>query len=433
MNICLLNDSFPPVIDGVSNTVLNYAEIISQDLGNCVVATPDYPGVTDDYEFPVYRYRSLNTTKLVGYRAGWPFEASTILNIASGKPDLIHSHCPVSSTMLARALRDATGAPAVMTYHTKFDIDIRNAVRSNLLQEAAIRFLVNNIEACDEVWTVSHGAGKNLESLGYSGTWRVMENGVDLPKERADEATVRRTVSEYDLPAGVPVFLFVGRLMWYKGIRLITDGLASYGADGRDYRVVFVGNGMEEQEIRDYVSSCGIGDRAIFTGAVRDREALRGWYTYADLLLFPSTFDTNGLVVREAAACGLPSLLIEGSCAAEGVEDGHNGFLIREDAEDLAELLRTLTREKCREVGETAQTELYMSWEDSVRRAWDRYAEIVDEWRSGRMKKRVLTPAEDLTDMALQIRGALEKVREKIGDSSPHPIFGHRSGKRSKR
>ena len=58
--------------------------------------------------------------------------------------------------------------------------------------------------AFDEVWTVSHGAGENLRSLGYEGDWRVMPNGVDFAKGRVEEEIVRETCRDFDLPAGVP-------------------------------------------------------------------------------------------------------------------------------------------------------------------------------------------------------------------------------------
>ena len=66
-------------------------------------------------------------------------------------------------------------APLVLTYHTKYDIDIAKAVKRRLLQESAIRALVQNVNACDEVWVVSRGAGENLRSLGYEGEYTVME------------------------------------------------------------------------------------------------------------------------------------------------------------------------------------------------------------------------------------------------------------------
>ena len=161
LNICLVNDSFPPEIDGVSNAVKNYADIISKKHGKVTVVTPNNPEADDrTFRFPVLRYPSVDLTKLVGYYAGFPFSPEVQRKLAAEKFDLIHSHCPITSTMLARSLRDRIGVPVVMTYHTKFDIDIANAISVKLLQEEAKKILVQNIAACDEVWTVSRGAGE---------------------------------------------------------------------------------------------------------------------------------------------------------------------------------------------------------------------------------------------------------------------------------
>ena len=385
-NICLINDSFPPVIDGVANAVKNYAQILTENHGHAAVVTPYYPDVDDSgYPFPVYRYPSMSLSKKLGYRAGIPFSPELMTKLEDERFSLIHSHCPVSSTLLARSLRDQIKAPVVLTYHTKFDIDIANAVQSKLLQEELIRLLVRNISACDEVWTVSRGAGENLRSLGYEGDYVVMPNGVDFPKGRVSEEAVEEVTGGFDLPAGVPVLLFVGRMMWYKGIRIILDALKTLDGEGRNFRMVFVGGGGDKEEIQAYAQELALGEKVIFVEPIRDRERIRAWYCRADLFLFPSTFDTNGLVVREAAACALPSVLVRGSCAAEDAADGETGFLIEENAASMAETLRRLLNrpEQMRAVGEQAQQELYLSWEDSVANAWEGYGTVIEKYRSG--------------------------------------------------
>ena len=211
LNVCLINDSFPPEIDGVANAVTNYAQIITEKFGSAVVVTPDNPEADDSvYPFPVVRYPSVDMTKLVGYRAGFPFSAAVQKTLEAGNFDIIHSHCPITSTMLARSLRDRIKVPVVMTYHTKFDIDIANAIRGKLLQEEAKALLAANISACDEVWTVSRGAGENLRAIGYEGDYIVMPNGVDFPQGRVEDALIAQVTEGYDLPENVPVFLFVG-------------------------------------------------------------------------------------------------------------------------------------------------------------------------------------------------------------------------------
>ena len=386
-NVCLLNDSFPPEIDGVANAVTNYAEVISRELGRSTVVTPDNPEADDSvFSFPVLRYPSVDLTKLVGYYAGFPFSPEVQKKLVAEKFDIIHSHCPISSTLLARSLRDRIDVPVVMTYHTKFDIDIANAVSSRILQEEAKRMLVRNISACDEIWTVSRGAGENLHALGYQGDYVVMPNGVDFPLGRTEDRLTEEVTAGFDLPAGVPVFLFVGRMMWYKGIRIILDALKILRETGESFRMVFVGGGGDKEEIVAYAETLELGDRVFFCEPIHDRDRIRAWYCRADLFLFPSTFDTNGLVVREAAACGLGSILIKGSCAAEDVRDDISGFLIEENAESMAAKLRELCSapERMHEIGLGAQREIYISWNDAVKNAYERYGVVIENYRAGK-------------------------------------------------
>lgn len=414
LNVCLMNDSFPPVVDGVANAVVNYAKILTETEGLCAVATPEYPGVVDDYPFPVVRYPSLDTTKMTGYRAGNPFAPAAVAELAAMDFDIIHTHCPVVSTMLARSLREAIDKPIVFTYHTKFDIDIAKAIRGATLQEAAVKMLVNNVSACDEVWVVSSGAGENLRSLGYTGDYIVMPNGVDIPRGQAESRAVAALSEKWALPADKPVYLFIGRIMWYKGLRIILDGLKKVRDAGKDFCMVFVGDGQDRPAVEEYAAKLGLTDKCRFTGTERDRDTIRAWYTRADLLLFPSTFDTNGLVVREAAACSLGSVLIEGSCAAEGIVDGDTGILIPENGDGLAAALlrEDATRETFARIGETASEKIYLSWEDSVKNARAQYRSVVERWQSGELPHKRTTGVFELTG---DIAELMERARGSFG------------------
>ena len=384
--VCLLNDSFPPLIDGVANAVMNYARNMPENGMKGVVITPDHPQADDStFPYPVLRYPSIDLRKKMGYMAGVPFSPEMTHRLEGEEVALIHSHCPVMSTLMARQMRQIYDAPLVLTYHTKFDIEIDGMVKGKLLQEGSRKILVENISACDEVWTVSRGAGENLRALGYEGDYIVMPNGVDLPRARLSADAVAAATAGYDLPENVPVYLFAGRIRWYKGLKLILDALAPLHTMGRDFRMVFVGGGSDLEEVRAYAEKAGIAEKCIFTGPIQDRQVLRAWYCRAGLFLFPSTFDTNGLVVREAAACGLASVLIRGSCAAEDVTDGRNGFLMEENPADLLRVLLQLQEnpEKMRAAGENAARELYISWEDAVANAARRYEVVIDRYKRG--------------------------------------------------
>lgn len=413
--ICLLNDSFPPQIDGVANAVINYAEQIEACGERAMVVTPSHPLAKDEnLSYEVVRYPSVEFKLAEAYRAGFPFSPKVAEAAKRNNVSVLHSHCPIISTFMARELRQAVRAPIILTYHTKFDIDIDNLVRSEPLRDACKRALVENIAACDEVWAVSNGAGENMRALGYEGNYIVMPNGVDFPRGRVSEKCVVSVTGEYDLPDSVPIFLFVGRLLWYKGIRIILDAIAKLSRQNKDFRMIFIGDGADRSEMETYAKSLGIESKCIFIGAVHDREILRAWYCRADLFLFPSTYDTNGLVVREAAACSLGSVLIRGSCAAEGVFDGRNGFLIDESSDSLHECLNNLysNREKMRSVGERASEELYISWESSVKTAMERYKYVINSYNSGFYpKKRSVT--EGIFKINGEIMNTLARISSK--------------------
>ena len=381
-NIGLFNDSFPPTIDGVANTVYNYAEVLYKDDVNCTVVTPKYPGVFDDYPYDVVRFSSLVMPKRLEYRAGNIVPLKVLKILSDKKFDLIHVHSPFVSSLVADEVAKLNpGIPVVFTYHTKFDVELERRIKSKYFLKIARKFVLKNIKRADEVWVVSDGAAKSLRDIGYKGDYKVMKNGTDFKKGKSSEEEILKLKNELKISEDELMFLFVGRMMWYKNIKLILDALKLLPSKLK-FKMVFVGDGLNRSEIEQYAKQIGIFEKCIFVGAVSDREKLREYYSASDLFIFPSTYDTSGLVVMEAAATKLPSVLIKNSCAAENVTDNQNGFLCNENTKSLKNtiLQAVLDRKRLKEVGEHAQEEIYCSWEESVKNAYKRYEEIIENY-----------------------------------------------------
>ena len=384
LKIGIGNDAFYPTLDGVNTVIKFYAEYINKELGEAVVITPENPNKRD-YMFPfeVYRYKSLFTFG-EGYPVGWPFKRQFAEDIVNMNFDILHSHCPVATSYFFRRVNRIKRIPTILTYHTKFEYDIDARVKSLAIRQKAYTMIGKDIKCADEVWVTSNGTADSLRIMGYEGDYVVMPNGCDLPKINISEdkkAIIRR---KHGIPSGVPIFIFVGRMMWYKNIGLILDSLKILSDKSHDFRMLMVGMGPDEKAIKKHCEKLGITDKVIFTGQLYNRHELQIYYATSDLMIFPSIFDTNGLVVREAAASATPSLLVRESCAAEGIEDGKTGFLCQENAHSIASSIDKIIDNKdlIGRVGKTAQSDIYISWEDSIKNAYNRYQIVIDKFKS---------------------------------------------------
>lgn len=391
LKVGLFNDSFPPTIDGVANTVYNYANIMNGRFCEPHVITPGYPNITDNYPFDVYRYSSAKLTKSMPYRVGNPFSPKTLHDIHKMDLDILHTHCPFASSVLAKevSLVYKKKIPTILTYHTKFDVDIDRYVKNEQFNKVARKFVKQNINYADEVWAVSNGTIDSLRRIGYQGDVFVIPNGTDFEKGLSPIEEINELNRIYRTEKEELVFLYCGRMMWYKNIKIILDALKIISGAGIRSKTFFIGDGPDRPYIQQYSKDIGIYKDLIFTGSICDRETVRTFFSRADLFLFPSTYDTSGLVVKEAAACKCASVLIKGSCAAEGVEDGISGIIAdQENAESFAKAIIQSVRTEglLKKLGQGAEDRLYFSWFDSVRMAADRYNYVIENYKRRKKK-----------------------------------------------
>ena len=149
------------------------------------------------------------------------------------------------------------------------------------------------------------------------------------------------------------------------------------------FACVFIGEGYATAEMKKLAQDVGIARNVRFLGKIVDREALKGAYARAGLFLFPSLYDNAPLVMREAAAFSVPTVVAADSTIAEVVSDGDNGFVTENDPEKFAHRLRTLIRQPdlLARVGRRASETIFQSWEEVVEWAADEYRAIVEQWR----------------------------------------------------
>lgn len=383
--IAIGTDAFPPTTDGISNVAQSYADILNKHHCEAIIVTPKNPNQQDKkYPYEIFRYKSWWVPSKEGYSIGWPFKESLSYNIIERDFDLLHSHAPLATSYFFRLVNRKKRIPTVLTYHTKYEYDIDKRVPTKKAKAFAKRFIRRNVEAADEVWVTSEGSAESLRNIGYKGDYIVMPNGCDMPRTEVPQEIIDELKSKHSIPDNVPVFIYTGRMIWYKNIQFILEACRILKEKEKDFRLIMLGFGADEKAIKLRYKHLGISDKVIWTGKILDRELIQHYYAVSDLLVFPSTFDTNGLVVREAASCGTPALLVENSCAAEGIENGETGFLCKENSQSIADKLLEImdNKELLKAVGKKAQNTIYISWEEAVKKAFERYETVINKFYS---------------------------------------------------
>ncbi len=377
----VFNDSFPPILDGVTLTVENYVYWLQKSGKTPCVVTPWNP-VCNDFPYEVLRFFSLPIYSRRPYRYGYPkIDPFIWRKIRESDFKIVHAHCPFSSGRLGVYAKKKKGIPLIGTFHSKYRDDLEHSMRHvpwmvNYIMGRIIDFY----NSCDEVWIPQAHVEETVREYGYKGNLIVMENGNDMAsfiKGNVKEYK-RQAKKELGIPEGHLSLLFVGQHIWEKGTDVVVETLKLL--KGRiPYTMNFVGTGYAAGEIANRIKEYGLQDSVRMNGVIEDRDTLSRYYAAADLFLFPSFYDNAPLVIREAAAMGTPSILLSGSTASEVISDRNNGFLTEKSPEEFARLVEFLYHhpEALDKAAKGAHETLVKSWQKVVEEVIDRYDTLI--------------------------------------------------------
>ncbi|MEG2187920.1 MAG: glycosyltransferase, partial [Clostridia bacterium] len=386
-------ETYPPALDGVGRVMLAYCQTLEQMGHRCLYIAPldTDRTLTTDCETLLYTGMPIPGER---YRIGVPGWSRGYRKAARELPfDLVHIHSPFLAGRAARRIARRRHIPMVATFHSKFYDDFYRATHSVLLSKLALRYVLALYRSCDEVWAVNAKTAQVLRDYGYEGEIVIMPNGTNPQSVTEDEYA--DAMARFPLREGIPTFLFVGQLDIKKNTESILRACALIQQRGIDFQLLMVGCGQDEQRLRTLSRQLGLEEKVSFTGFLGDRSQTLSLYRRADLLVFPSVYDNAPMVVREAAAMGTPALLVEGTCSAEGVVHGENGFLCQNTVESIAEgILNALPAAK--EVGERARQTIPIPWDRIMSEVVMRYNQLCAQKRGTKRqtagRRRVSSP-----------------------------------------
>ena len=377
------NESFTPILDGVSNVVRNYTYWLNRKFGTCYAITPHFPNYIDKEDYEVIRYYSFSVPKRPPYRLGVPALDMPFMRKIKDIPfDIVHAHCPFSSGRIALNTAKKRGIPVIASFHSKYYDDLLESLKFEGAARIGVSMIIDFYKSVDFVWTVNNATAGTLREYGYKGPIEVVNNGTEYETAKNKEIEAIAVNRRLNLESDELVFLFVGQLIWQKNLKILIEALAQLKKMGLKFKMLFVGMGYAEEELKKLAEDLDINDKVLFLGVIYDRSYLKSLFCRANLLLFPSVYDNASIVVKEAASQMCPSLLIEGSNTAEGIIDGFNGLLCENSATTIAKRIFEFSSiENLIRVGESAHQTLYKSWEGIVDEVYGRYKEIVHVYK----------------------------------------------------
>jgi glycosyltransferase involved in cell wall biosynthesis len=327
MRIGMMVDLYKPYISGVTIYVevnKKYLEEMGHD-----VFVFTFSGDKDyvDEESNVYRSQGL------------PISEGFALNFAHRQDikrmiltmDIVHVHHPFISGQLALRYCKPLNIPVVFTNHTRYDLYAQTyapALTKEISQTIIQTYLPRFCSRVDLVISPSKGMAEILKSMKVDAPITIVPNGVDIRKFRQKtDAQFRR---KHGFSNNEVLFIYAGRLAAEKNLPLVIKSFNAVAQSVHDTRLLIVGSGTVEDELKNLAAQLPSSDRIHFTGRV-PYDQLPGYLTMADVFVTASTSEVHPLSVIEAMASGLPVLGIASPGIEDTVEDGITGLLSTED------------------------------------------------------------------------------------------------------
>ena len=387
INACQFNDSYFPIMDGVGMTAHNYAYWMNLKHGKSSLVAPNVKDYKDRVDYKVIRFKSVLLPGMNPYRVGLPMiDFKFKKKLSKNSFDILHAHCPFISGQLAQKLAKKLDIPLVATFHTKYREDFKKALSGDMFVDFLMTLTMDFYNSADIVWVPNRSTGETLKEYGYNGEYEIMPNGTDFDiPEKAKYLKYRhKGLEEIKADNNDFVLLFVGQHRWEKNVKTILEALKIMKEKKASFKMVFAGEGYAAKEMKTMARQFGVSDNVVFTGVITQRSTLKHLYACADLFIFPSVYDNAPLVMREAAAFDVPSIVVRNTSSAEGVMEDVNGFLINNSSASLAEKIMYLKSnpDAIKRAGEGARKSIYRHWESIVDEVNIKYEDVIRQHKA---------------------------------------------------
>jgi len=333
VRVLLLSDVYFPRVNGVSTSIRTFrADLPAAGVTSQLLA-PHYPGDEAESERDIVRVASSGVPRDPEDRRMHLGALRRALASLRSEPfDLVHIHTPFFAHYAGVRFARAAGIPAVATYHTFFEEYLHHYVPllpRPLGRMIARRFTRSQCAQVQALIAPSEPMRELLANYGVSTPIHVIPTG--LPADRFVAGNGARFRDRFGIARNRPLLLYVGRVAHEKNIGFLLRTFVELRRTRRDALLVIAGEGPARESLMAQAAELGLGGDVTFVGYLDREQGLADCYAAADVFVFASRTETQGLVLLEALAQGRPvvstahlgtaSILIPGCGARVAPED----------------------------------------------------------------------------------------------------------------
>jgi len=343
MKIGIFTNIYKPVINGVVNSISSFKKGL-EELGHEVyIFAPTCPDYKDD-EKNILRIKSVRLPLQNDYRISLPPLAKKMLDVIK-QLDVIHTQHPFVMGNYGSFFADIYNKPLIFTHHTQYDKYSHYIPFEQETVQMFTRWLVKDYaNKCDCVIAPSESIKKMLLNQGIKSRIEVVPTGINLDAFGNPNREIIR--KKYNLSLEQKLLLYAGRIAKEKNLEFLIKSFKLVLNKKPNTYLMLVGSRTKKDYLVDLIKKLNLETKVFLVG---HSNAVQNYYGAADLFVFSSVSETQGLVLVEAMAAGIPVVAVD-SPGVRDVVNGKNGFMVQDSIRDFSEkVIKVLDDDKLRE------------------------------------------------------------------------------------
>lgn len=328
LRVAMFTNNYLPFIGGVPISIERLCRVLKRHGHTLLVVAPRYrkESEADGDELRVGSVQLPSCGK--AFRLANIVSPRLYRRVMAFRPDIIHAHHPFwlggVGLWLGRLLR----VPVVYTYHTRLEhyahyVPLPGPLFRNLISHALVKRFANG---CDAVVVPTQAAEEYLRIIGVKRPIFVLPTGIEYERF---QAVPEQAVTALRQRLGIgdkKVLITISRLSREKNIDFLLEAVSELvSRNPAPFTLLIIGDGEERQRLHTRIEQLGLGGHVQLLGAVPPAE-IPLYCRLGDLFVFASRSETQGMVILEAMAAGLPAVVVRASGIDDMVHDGENGF-----------------------------------------------------------------------------------------------------------